>query len=112
MATAGVATQDDFDSRVTGGTGLVIVDFWATWCGPCKQMAPVFEALASELAGEVTFLKVDVDEAPALAERFELRSVPTLVVLSDGVEVARAPGGGRAQIVALLERSGFTSRGA
>ena len=78
-------TKDNFDSVTS--SGLVLVDFWATWCGPCRMQAPVLEKLDAELQGSVKICKVDVDENPGLAQRFGVSSIPTLVVIRDGKAV-------------------------
>jgi thioredoxin 2 len=70
----------------------VLVDFWATWCGPCRAMAPQFEQAARRLAGRVQFAKVDTDAEPELAGRFGIRSIPTLVLMQGGRELRRASG--------------------
>ena len=82
-------TNNEFDSSVASGVALI--DFYADWCGPCKMLAPTIAEIAE---GAVDFLvaKVNVDEAPAVAERFSVMSIPTLVVLRDGKELARAVG--------------------
>ena len=71
---------------------LVLVDFFATWCGPCKMMAPVFHTVADELNGEVDFFSVDVDENPGLAAANKVFSVPTLILYKNGVEASRSVG--------------------
>jgi len=84
--------ESNFDS-VVGRTDLpVVVDFWAPWCAPCRAMAPAFERVAGEYAAQVRFAKVNTDEAPGLAARFAIRSIPTLVVLKNGREVERRSG--------------------
>jgi thioredoxin 1 len=85
-------TEADFDQALTGHSEAVIVDFWAEWCGPCKAIAPVLEDLAQEYAGRVTIAKVNVDEHPGLAARFQVRSIPTLLFFKDGQVVDQVIG--------------------
>nr|WP_202892474.1 thioredoxin [Kribbella shirazensis] len=76
-------TQDNFN-EVVGGDGLVLVDFWAEWCGPCKMFGPVFEK-SSEQHTDITFGKVDTEAQGELAQAFQIRSIPTLMAVRDGV---------------------------
>jgi len=76
-------TDDNFDSEVLKAEGAVLVDFWAPWCGPCRQIAPVIEELAKENPG-VKIGKVNIDDNPGSAERFGVSSIPTLMVFRDG----------------------------
>ncbi|TCC33722.1 thioredoxin [Kribbella sindirgiensis] len=76
-------TQENFN-EVVGSDGLVLVDFWAEWCGPCKMFGPVFEK-SSETHGDITFGKVDTEAQGELAQAFQIRSIPTLMAVRDGV---------------------------
>jgi thioredoxin 1 len=76
-------TSENFDD-VVDGTGMVLVDFWATWCPPCRMFGPVFEA-ASEQHGDIVFGKVDTEAQPELAGAFEISSIPTLMIIRDNV---------------------------
>jgi thioredoxin 2 len=88
------AALDDatFDKYVERSDLPVVVDFWAAWCGPCKMMAPQFEAAGRASAGRVLFAKLDTDAAPQTAARFGIRSIPTMIEFSGGREVARQSG--------------------
>ena len=87
-----ITDEDAFES-LTGASSLpVLVDFWADWCGPCKMMAPELSKVASGSGGKFVVAKVNTESAPALAQRFRISALPTLVVLKDGKEVARIEG--------------------
>ena len=77
-------TVDTFDQEVIKSSNLVMVDFWATWCGPCKIVAPVVEELAKEYEGKVTFVKVNTDENQDLATKYNIRGIPTLMFFKEG----------------------------
>jgi thioredoxin 1 len=85
-------TEAAFDQTLAGRTEPVVVDFWAEWCGPCKAIAPLLEELAGEYAGRVTIAKVNVDEHPGLAARFQVRSIPTLLFFKGGQVVDQVIG--------------------
>lgn len=94
--------DSNFDAFVQKSSLPVLVDFWAPWCGPCRQMAPQFDAAARQLKGRALLVKVNSDDSPETSAKFGIRSIPTLVRLQGGAEVRRQSGAlPAAQIVAL-----------
>jgi thioredoxin 1 len=85
-------TGAEFEREVLQAEGLVLVDFWASWCPPCRRLAPAIDALAGEYEGRLTVAKVDVDESPELAQRFGIQSIPTLILFRDGRPVDKRLG--------------------
>ncbi len=85
-------TNENFESVVLNSNKPVLVDFWATWCGPCKMIAPVIEELSTELEGRVVVGKIDVDENQDLAVKYGVMNIPTLLVFENGKEVKRLVG--------------------
>jgi len=99
-------TADNFQEKVTEAGGTVLVDFFATWCGPCKMIAPAVEQLSQEYQGKAAVYKLDVDEAQEIAMQFRVMSIPTLIVFKDGVERDRIVGMvSKAELAELLERN-------
>ena len=84
--------ERDFDEALAGAEGLVMVDFWAGWCGPCHVIAPVLDEVVSASAGRVSLMKINVDESPALAARYGIRSIPTVLFFKNGAIVDRVIG--------------------
>jgi len=101
----GITTLSDstFDESVGASDTAVVVDFWAEWCGPCKMIAPVLEDIAKENAGKLTVAKLNVDDNPETARRYEVLSIPTLIVFKDGQPAKRLVGAkGKAQLLQEL----------
>lgn len=84
---ARVINTNEFQTEVINNNGVVLVDFFATWCGPCKMVAPVLDALSTEMEGKVTILKVDIDQSMELAQQYKIMSVPTMMVFKGGKAV-------------------------
>ena len=92
MAENLAVSSTEFDDQVLNSDVPVLVDFWAEWCGPCHTMAPVFARLAGELEPEARFLKLDIEAAPDIATRYNVRSIPMLILFQNGVVVAQRAG--------------------
>jgi thioredoxin len=85
-------TEQTFDEALAASQGVLMVDFWAEWCGPCRAIAPVLEELSRASGGRVTLAKVNVDEHPGLAARYGIRSIPTILLVKDGKVVDQVIG--------------------
>jgi thioredoxin 1 len=99
------ARAENFDEVVLRSDRPVLVDFWAEWCGPCKRLAPTIEAVAEEYATKARVVKVNVDAAPATAQRYGIQGIPTLILFKDGAEKERIVGAAtKDAIAALIDR--------
>ena len=82
--TTSTVSDDTFEAEVLKSSTPVVVDFWAEWCGPCKQIAPALEQISAELAGQVTIAKLDIEESPTTPSRYGVRGIPTMMLFKDG----------------------------
>lgn len=98
-------TQENFEAEVGKSSDIVLVDFWATWCGPCKMLSPVIEEIAGANLPGVKVAKVDVDQQPDLAGQFKVMSIPTLIVFKDGKAAATSVGvKSKKEILEMIEK--------
>jgi thioredoxin 1 len=92
-----------FDEVIGSSSEPVLVDFWAEWCGPCKMIAPILQEIAEEQAGKIKIAKLNVDEAPDVAMKYQVMSIPTLIVFKDGEQAVKLVGArGKAQLLESL----------
>jgi thioredoxin 1 len=99
-------TDSTFDAEVLGSDRPVVVDFWAEWCGPCKMVAPVLEEIATEHSDKLTVAKVNIDENPEIARRYQIMSIPTISVFSGG-EVVKSIVGAKPKAALLRDLEGY-----
>jgi thioredoxin 1 len=97
-------TDSTFDEEIKSSEQPVLVDFWAEWCGPCKMIAPTLEEISKDFAGRLRVFKLNVDDAQAIAQRFEVMSIPTLILFKDGEPQLRIVGAkGKGQLLQEID---------
>jgi len=103
------AGDDDFAEVAEHASVPALVDLWAPWCGPCRMVSPALEQLATEMAGKLKLVKVNVDESPKLQQRFAVQAIPTLLLLRDGAVAARQTGAAPAGVLRTWLEQGLAS---
>ena len=106
MGTTRAVTDETFEAEVLKSSKPVIVDYWAEWCGPCRQVSPVLEEIASEHGDKIDVVKLNIDENPAISQRYKIMAIPTMSVFKDG-EVVKQIVGAKPKAALLRELADF-----
>ena len=106
MGTTRAVTDETFEAEVLKSSKPVIVDYWAEWCGPCRQVSPVLEEIASEHGDKIDVVKLNIDEYPAISQRYKIMAIPTMSVFKDG-EVVKQIVGAKPKAALLRELADF-----
>lgn len=97
-------SESTFDESIK--SGIVLVDFWATWCMPCKLQSPIIEKVSTEMVGKATVYKLDIDKSPGIADRYDVQSIPTMIIFKDGKAVGQFVGlTQKADIISAIEKT-------
>ncbi|NQV99423.1 MAG: thioredoxin TrxA [Rhodospirillales bacterium] len=97
-------TDASFDAEVLNAKGPVVVDFWAEWCGPCKQISPALEEISAEMEGKVTIVKINIDDNPGIPSKYGIRGIPTLMMFKNGEVAATKVGAApKSQLIQWVE---------
>jgi thioredoxin 1 len=97
-------SDDDFEKVVLKAQGPVLVDYWAEWCGPCKQLAPILDEIASDYQGKLTIVKLNIDENPKTPQRYGVRGIPTLMIFKNGeVDATKVGALPKGQLAAFID---------
>jgi len=98
--------EDSFENEVINSTTPVLIDFWAEWCGPCKEISPILEEIASEMESKIKIVKINIDENPNIPNQYGIQSIPTLIIFKKGKPVATKVGGGiKSELLDWIEQS-------
>lgn len=99
-------TRENFEAEVLQAKGKVLIDFWASWCGPCRMLSPIVDEIAEENVPDLKVCKINIDEQPELAEQFQVMSIPTLIVFKDGKQAAASVGvQPKSSILTMVEKA-------
>tara|TARA_Y100000590_G_C15463364_1_gene917328 strand:+ start:216 stop:536 length:321 start_codon:yes stop_codon:yes gene_type:complete len=98
--------EDTFESEVINSSIPVLIDFWAEWCGPCKEIAPILEEIANEMENKIKVIKINIDENPNIPNQYGIQSIPTLIIFKKGKPIATKVGGAiKSELISWIETS-------